>query len=77
MPLDISYAKVDTITSFSIPLAEAKVLVKNAQVLQYIVLKKMFLMSVSWYLSSVLSYEPERIAAMITHWIYLPVSFSL
>lgn len=41
--MDIAYAKVDTITSFSIPLAEAKILVRNAlfdfYFLQYIVLK--------------------------------------
>lgn len=43
VPVDIAYAKVDTITSFSIPLAEAKILVRNAlfdfYFLQYIVLK--------------------------------------
>lgn len=44
VPVDLSYAEVDTITSFSIPLAEAKILVRNAlfyfYFLQYIVLKR-------------------------------------
>lgn len=40
VPPDISYTIVDTITSLSVPLAEAEILVKNVCFLQCIDMKK-------------------------------------
>lgn len=82
VPLDISYPKVDAITSLSIHLAQVYYPSKKCSFFFFFVVYrsekgKLVLMSVCQYLFSVLSMQPGFIVAMVTHWMYSPVSIFL
>lgn len=77
MPLDVSYAKFDAISSLSVPLAEAEILVRNAHFLQCTNLGKIDFDEYGLVPFLCTFLLPGFTAAIIAHWIYLPVSFSL